>query len=133
MKGIRFGEIPKSGRSLNYRRLTGDQRNDVSEMDHDNLEVQIRFYIENVNSWKNVNFDDLWETGVSVFEERDGLPVISNREQVLSLKNRIGDAIYLVEGEKVGTGEDGEPLLKITSAEKIEIDNSILESLVKEV
>lgn len=133
MKGIRFGEIPKSGRSLNYRRLTGDQRNDVSEMDHDNLEVQIRFYIENVNSWKNVNFDDLWEAGVSVFEERDGLPVISNREQALSLKNRIGDAIYLVEGEKVGTGEDGEPLLKITSAEKIEIDNSILESLVKEV
>lgn len=133
MKGIRFGEIPKSGKSLNYMRLTGDQRNDVSEMDHDNLEVQIRFYIGNVNSWKNVNFDDLWEAGVSVFEERDGLPVISNKEQVLSLKNRIGDAIYLVEGEKVGTGEDGEPLLKITSAEKIEIDSSILESLVKGV
>lgn len=133
MKGIRFGEIPKSGKSLNYMKLTGDQRSDVADMDHENLENEIKFYIENCSSWKHVIYDELWETGVSVFEEKDGLPVISNIEQALSLKNRIGKAIYLVEGEKVGTGEDGEPLLKITSAEKIEIDSSILESLVKEV
>lgn len=131
MKAIRFGEIPNSGKSLNYLKLTADQRSDVSEMDHANLESEIRYFIENVNSWKRVDYDSLWECGVSVFEEENGLPAIRNIKQSRSLKNRIGDVIYLVEGEKVGTGQDGEPLLKITSAEKIEIDSSILESLVK--
>ena len=133
MKGIRFGEIPKSGKSLNYMKLTGDQRSDVTEMEHENLENEIRNYIRDCRSWKHVKFDELWESGVSVFEEKDGLPVISNIEQALSLKNRIGKAIYLVEGEKVGTGEDGEPLLAITSAKEIQIDSEILKSLVKEV
>ena len=130
MKAIRFGEIPKNGKSLNYMKLTPDQRSDVYEMDHANLESEIRYYIENVNSWKHVNFDELWEAGVSVFEEENGLPIIRNEKQAKSLKNRIGDTIYMVEGDRVGTGEDGEPLLIITSATKIEIDSSVLESLL---
>lgn len=132
MKAIRFGEIPKSGKSLNYMKLTPDQRSDVSEMDHANLESEIRYFIENVNSWKRVDYDSLWECGVSVFEEQNGLPVIRNERQSKSLKNRIGDTIYLVEGERVGTGEDGEPLINITSATKIEIDKAVLESLLME-
>lgn len=132
MKAIRFGEIPNSGKSLNYLKLTADQRSDVSEMDHANLESEIRYFIENVNSWKRVDYDGLWECGVSVFEEENGLPVIRNERQSKSLKNRIGDTIYLVEGERVGTGEDGEPLINITSATKIEIDKAVLESLLME-
>ena len=132
MKAIRFGEIPNSGKSLNYLKLTADQRSDVSEMDHANLESEIRYFIENVNSWKRVDYDSLWECGVSVFEEENGLPVIRNERQSKSLKNRIGDTIYLVEGERVGTGEDGEPLINITSATKIEIDKVVLESLLME-
>ena len=130
MKAIRFGEIPKSGKSLNYMKLTPDQRSDVSEMDHANLESEIRNFIANVNSWKRVNFDELWEEGVSVFEEENGIPIIRNEQQAKSLKNRIGDVIYMVEGDRVGTGQDGEPLLRITSASKIEIDDSILQSLL---
>lgn len=130
MKAIRFGEIPKSGKSLNYMKLTPDQRSDVSEMDHANLESEILYFIANVNSWKRVNFDELWEEGVSVFEEENGIPIIRNDRQAKSLKNRIGDVIYLVEGDRVGTGQDGEPLLKITSATKIEIDESVLQSLL---
>lgn len=130
MKAIRFGEIPKSGKSLNYMKLTPDQRSDVSEMDHANLESEIRYFIANVNSWKRVNFDELWEEGVSVFEEENGIPIIRNEQQAKSLKNRIGDVIYMVEGDRVGTGQDGEPLLKITSATKIEIDDSVLQSLL---
>lgn len=130
MKAIRFGEIPKSGKSLNYMKLTPDQRSDVSEMDHANLESEIRYFIANVNSWKHVNFDELWEEGVSVFEEENGIPIIRNEQQAKSLKNRIGDVIYMVEGDRVGTGQDGEPLLKITSAVKIEIDDSVLQSLL---
>ena len=130
MKAIRFGEIPKSGKSLNYMKLTPDQRSDVSEMDHANLESEIRNFIANVNSWKRVNFDELWEEGVSVFEEENGIPIIRNEQQSKSLKNRIGDVIYMVEGDRVGTGQDGEPLLRITSASKIEIDDSILQSLL---
>ena len=132
MKAIRFGEIPNSGKSLNYLKLTADQRSDVSEMDHANLESEIRYFIENVNSWKRVDYDSLWECGVSVFEEENGLPAIRNIKQSRSLKNRIGDVIYLVEGERVGTGEDGEPLMSITSATKIEIETSVLESLLME-
>lgn len=132
MKYIRFGEIPKSGKSLNYMKLTGDQRNDVAWMDHSNLENEIRFVIENTRSWNNVDYDSLWEAGVSVFEESNGLPVIRNAEQSRSLKNRIGDVIYLVEGERVGTGEDGEPLINITSTTKIDIDKAVLESLLME-
>lgn len=132
MKYIRFGEIPKSGKSLNYMKLTGDQRNDVAWMDHSNLENEIRFVIENTRSWHNVDYDSLWEAGVSVFEESNGLPVIRNAEQSRSLKNRIGDVIYLVEGERVGTGEDGEPLINITSTTKIDIDKAVLESLLME-
>lgn len=132
MKAIRFGEIPKSGKSLNYMKLTGDQRNDVAWMDHSNLENEIRFAIENTRSWHNVDYDSLWEAGVSVFEESNGLPIIRNAEQSRSLKNRIGDVIYLVEGERVGTGEDGEPLMSITNATKIEIDRAVLESLLME-
>ena len=130
MKAIRFGEIPKSGKSLNYMKLTPDQRSDVSEMDHANLESEIRYFIENVNSWKRVNFDELLEEGVSVFEEENGIPIIRNEQQAKSLKNRIGDVIYMVEGDRVGTGQDGEPLLKITSAAKIEIDDRVLQSLL---
>ena len=130
MKAIRFGEIPKSGKSLNYMKLTPDQRSDVSEMDHANLESEIRYFIANVNSWKRVNFDELWEEGVSVFEEENGIPIIRNEQQAKSLKNRIGDVIYMVEGDRVGTGQDGEPLLKITSAAKIEIDDRVLQSLL---
>lgn len=130
MKAIRFGEIPKSGKSLNYMKLTPDQRSDVSEMDHANLESEIRYFIANVNSWKRVNFDELWEEGVSVFEEENGIPIIRNEQQAKSLKNRIGDVIYMVEGDRVGTGQDGEPLLKITSATKIEIDDRVLQSLL---
>ena len=132
MKAIRFGEIPNSGKSLNYLKLTADQRSDVSEIDHANLESEIRYFIENVNSWKRVDYDSLWECGVSVFEEENGLPAIRNIKQSRSLKNRIGDVIYLVEGECVGTGEDGEPLMSITSATKIEIETSDLESLLME-
>lgn len=130
MKGIRFGEIPTSGKSLNYMKLTASQREDVAEMDHSRLESQIRFYIENVNSWKKVDYDSLWENGVSVFEENNGLPIIRNEMQAKSLRNRLDDVIYFVEGEQVGTGEDGEPLLKITKAEKITIDRATLEALI---
>lgn len=130
MKYIRFGEIPKSGKSLNYMKLTGDQRNDVAWMDHSNLENEIRFVIENTRSWHNVDYDSLWEVGVSVFEEKDGLPVITNERLSNSLKNRIGDVIYLVDGERVGTGQDGEPLLRITSATRVEIDADTLSSLL---
>lgn len=133
MKAIRFGEIPNSGKSLNYLKLTADQRSDVSEMDHANLESEIRYFIENVNSWKRVDYDSLWECGVSVFEESNGLPVIRNTQQARSLKNRIGYAIYIVEGERVGTGEDGEPLLRINTATQITIDNSVLESIAEAV
>lgn len=129
MRAIRFGEIPQSGKSLNYMKLTGDQRNDVAWMDHSNLENEIRFAIANCRSWRNVNFDELWEAGVSVFEEENGLPIIHNEKQAKSLKNRIGKVAFIVEGEKVGTGEDGEPLLRIEKATKIDIDPAVLEKI----
>jgi hypothetical protein len=84
-----------------------------------------------VKKVRTLDYDSLWEAGVSVFEESNGLPIIKNEEQARSLKNRIGYAIYIVEGERVGTGEDGEPLLRIETATQINIDNSVLESIVE--
>ena len=60
-----------------------------------------------------------FEPGVSVFEMgQDGLPILRNMNQAASLACRIGYKIYQVTGNEVGTGHDGEPLIRNIRVEK---------------
>lgn len=58
---------------------------------------------------KSINyFENDYEIGVSVFDENLSL---SNLRLISSLAVRIGQKAYIVEGEEVGIGNDGEPLI----------------------
>lgn len=52
------------------------------------------------------------ENGVSVFELVDGKPVIDNLQLIDSLSGRHALPAFLVTGEQVGIGHDGEPILQ---------------------
>lgn len=52
------------------------------------------------------------ENGVSVFEWDGNSPVLSNLQLVDSFSGRDDHKAYLVTGEEIGIGFDGEPLLK---------------------
>lgn len=110
-KYLRFGEIPKNEKSINFKKITFSQSEDFT--------------------WalKNVGYDGALkdipekalENGVSVFVMgADGLPVLHTMKEAVSLSCRIGDGlkIYQVSGEEVGAGNDGEPLIKNVKIEK---------------
>ena len=52
------------------------------------------------------------ESGVSVFELKDGKPVLNNLQLVDSYAGRSDSQAFIVTGEEIGIGNDGEPLLK---------------------
>lgn len=63
------------------------------------------------------------ENGVSVFDIVDDKPVLSNLQLITSFESREHDQAYVVTGDKIGTGFDGEPLLKnVSIVKKIELD-----------
>ena len=63
------------------------------------------------------------ESGVSVFELIDGKPVLSNLQLVDSYAGRSDSQAFIVTGEEIGIGNDGEPLLKnVKYISKIDTD-----------
>lgn len=99
---IRFGYIPKSGRSLNYLKLSGNEREDLTEMiegtDKEPEEI-LKEWIDYFG-WKK-SVDECFEIGVSVFKaDADGLPIIETMEQAESLAARIGRKKFLQSTEK---------------------------------
>lgn len=124
---VRFGQIPDSQRSLNYLKLTGDQRADITDMlsDGDRTPYEAALWLKNnTRDWKNVDLDDIFEQGVSVFKaDSDGMPKIDNLDQAMSFAARIGQPLYSVKGKVIGTGQDGEPLLTGASGKKANISN----------
>ncbi|MDT2670010.1 hypothetical protein [Enterococcus dongliensis] len=72
------------------------------------------------------------ENGVSVFELRDGKPVLDNLQLMDSFSGRYSFAAFYVTGEEVATGHDGEPILtnvKYDSKADIDIEKLSLEAL----
>lgn len=123
-KYIRFGSIPTSGRSLNYIKLTADQRRDFSDLLDDGRTPEEAYKIarEYYNGWNNINIDDILENGISAFNaDENGLPVIQNMTQAQSLAVRIDKQAYILTGEESGTGQDGEPLLVNVAAKEVDI------------
>lgn len=119
MIGFRLGELPKNEKSINYMKLTADQREDVWECSKDGgIDEQIDFLIENTRTWRGVNKSDIFHDGVSVFACENKLPNIANIDQARSLSVRLDDVAYIVTGDLAGYGQDGEPLLKNCTAEK---------------
>lgn len=102
MQYIRFGEVPQNEKSVNFLKLTFDQQDDFS------FACDMVGYDEAVKRLP----ESCFEPGISAFEAVDGMPDLLNMRLVSSLSNRLEDSAYLVEGEEVGRGNDGEPLLK---------------------
>ena len=101
-KYIRFGQIPKGGRSVNFIKLTFEQSEDFN------------FYLENFGHEKaeTVVPPDCFEPGLSLFKMgKDGLPVLNTLDQVQSLLIRLNDPAFEVSGNEIGTGQDREPLI----------------------
>lgn len=125
-KYIRFGEIPKCEKSVNFIKLSFDESAGF------NYEIEQG----NIGEAYDLAPSDALEDGVSVFDCNGDsfLPVLSNLRLVKSLLARLDSAIYLVEGEEVGRGQDGEPLIRsVTIVKKRRIKKETLIDLVLEV
>lgn len=110
MRYLRFGEIPKSGKSVNFFKLTNEQNEDFTYM----LKVGEveRAFTECVPS-------EAYEDGLSVFEmDKNGMPVLSNMQLITSLLARLDGVVYEVSGDEVSRGNDGEPLISNAKIEK---------------
>lgn len=122
MEFIRFGEIPTNGKSINYTKLTIDQREDVTDIirfgNGADLESKIKWLLENARSWRGISVNDIFEDGISAFECSNNLPDILNIDQARTLAIRVNDNAYIIKGEKIGNGQDGEPLVKVSETEK---------------
>lgn len=123
MKYLRFGKIPKNGKSINFFKMTNDQ--------NDNFSFCLDAY--GIDQALEMVPDDVFEPGISVFEmDAEGLPILGTMRRMISLCARLNDPIYIVTGEKVGEGNDGEPLLSVSTAETIQIEREKLVSLILE-
>lgn len=109
MRYLRFGEIPKDGKSVNFLKLTSSQNEDFA-------------YACEVGLCEEALADipeDAFEAGLSVFGmDENGLPKLGNLQLVSSMLARIDAKVYEVSGEQVGTGNDGEPLIEVEKVEK---------------
>lgn len=84
----------------------------------------LRFGIVSDNETSHNYLDGSQEDGVSVFELKERKPVLSNLQLVESFSGRFNIEAFIVTGEKIGVGYDGEPLLKNVKyvAKKSDID-----------
>lgn len=128
-KYLRFGEIPENEQSTNFIKMTFDE-NEKFTWALQTLGADTAFskYVP----------ENAKEPGVSVFEMgKDGMPVLHNMRQALSLASRIGNKIYELSGDQAGRGNDGEPLIKnicVIKSRRIateKLANHIISFLVK--
>ena len=104
-KYIRFGEIPPNERSVNFIKMTLDQVDAFSwAIGAMKAEEAYTEYVP----------EKALEPGVSVFEmDKNGNPLLKNIGLVRSYCKRAEDEkAYIVTGDPVGTGHDGDILIK---------------------
>ena len=106
---LRFGEIPESGKSVNFLKM-GLRRSE---------DFNYCMSIGDIEGAFECVPEDAFEEGISVFSiDKNGMPELSNLQLACSMLSRIDDAIYEVTGEEIDTGNDGEPILKDTKIVK---------------
>lgn len=101
---IRYGEIPPYERSINFMSMSLD----------DNSDFTWACEFDPVGAYDRVKEKDL-EAGVSVFlADKNGNPIANTDKLKSDLDFRMKEnrKCYLVTGDVVGTGHDGEPLLR---------------------
>lgn len=109
MRYLRFGEIPKNGKSVNFLKLTNSQNEDFTY----SCEIG-----ETEKAFAELP-EEAFEAGLSVFEiGENGMPKLNNLQLVSSMLARLDASIYELSGEQVGTGNDGEPLIAVEKIEK---------------
>lgn len=110
MRYLRFGEIPKRGKSVNFLKLTNAQNEDFTYM----CEIG-----EIERAFDECVPVDAYEDGLSVFEmDKNGMPILSNLQLITSLLARLDDAVYEMSGDEISKGNDGEPLISNAKIEK---------------
>lgn len=102
MHFLRFGEIPKNEKSINFLKMTNDQ--------NDNFTYAFDIYgygeaLECVPEYA-------YEKGVSCFDFKNNVPGLDSIELLRSFCARIKDKCYIIEAKQISTGNDGEPLVK---------------------
>lgn len=124
---LRFGEIPRSERSINFLKLTMDQVDAFSDA------LDLAGYDAAIESVP----DDAFEVGVSAFEiGEDGLVVLANLRNIAEFCTRIcqEEPAYVVTSEEAGHGNGGEPLLRhVTVLEHVEIDKRAAQEYAIEI
>lgn len=127
---LRFGEIPKNEKSINFLKISLNKRDDV------------HYYLSEgmVEEAYSIVPEEALEPGVSVFElDENGNPILSTLNHVRALSIRIDGkddcTAYIVMGNEVGHGNDGEPLItNIKVLEKVDVDkNGMLKLAVEEM
>ena len=122
IEALRFGEIPPNGKSINFMKLSLDRNSDFSwALKAYGIEEAYKFVPERC-----------FEEGVAAFEIKNGMPLCNNIDLLKSLAVRVGDPIYMLTGEKVGVGRDGEPLVKVHNFKKIDIERNKLINYITE-
>ena len=112
-KFLRFGKIPSSGKSINFFKMTNEENENFTY----NLEIgEIEQAFEMVPEYA-------YEAGLSVFDVSDnGMPYLPNMQLITSLLGRLDDTAYIVSGQEIERGNDGEPLIVF---DKIECEKNI--------
>jgi len=129
---VRFGDFSEGG-SLNYRKLTARQREDLSDLlepGEDPREAMERWKRNGDRTWKDADIDSLYEEGVSVFKAKNGVPIAENLTQAQSMAVRMdGRQMYEVDGKpQKNTGQDGEPVLNgITGKRELKYNKEKIE------
>ena len=103
-KYLRFGEIPKNEKSINFMKLNFQQQEDFSYFRKNN---DIEKALELIPG-------DAFEDGISVFEmDENGMPILNNLNLIKSFLSRFQkEKAFEVSGAVAGFGIDNEPLLK---------------------
>lgn len=129
-KFLRFGKIPEKGKSINFFKLTLDQCDDF------NFFVSTGYTSEEAAAELKLD-NSVFEKGVSAFEVDDGGNVVlTNVMLIRSLCEHIKgkEEAYIIEGDKVGIGNDGEALVgKITDVREHNIDIGCVSDYIFEV
>ena len=121
---IRFGEIPTNEKSINFFKVTNSQNSDFA----------FAISIGEIETAFSFIPSDAFEDGVSVFKVDDCENIkLDNMRLISSLANRIGvnEKCYLVDGDVVGIGNDGEPLINnIKIVKEIDLSEKTLSEFV---
>lgn len=123
MKCIRFGEIPENEKSINWLKISLSDREYLSELAKIDIN-QLYEEAENLNCL---------EDGVSVFELSESGIVLDNFQLLKDFASRYTEKYYIVSGDKVGTGNDGEPLLKNITILKDSVDLDFYKIIIGEI